>query len=288
MITVKEFIQPDENLIKEIRRAERVCKKHDGLKTEFPLDASLNFDSTMKSVMVLYEGETLASILSIFAPTSDQAEFSAMTLPQFRQRGFFNLLYFRAVGEVRKFGVGKILLVCERDSDTGFEAVSAHAAKLDHTEYVLKFASEDTAFLTETPNPLTISRCTENEIETLASLSSVIFEESTEDAHNFVTHALETAGRAQYLIKLDDKDIGMVSVFSENGDATIYGVGLLPEYRGKGYGRQLLYLTIQTILKSGIKNIRIEVDSTNQIAYKLYTTSGFAAESTVDYYSKKI
>ena len=150
MITVKEIIQPDETQSAEIRKLERICKKHDGLQASLNLDASLNFDKEMKSFLLLYDGDNLVSVMAIFAPTPNEAELSALTLPQARQKGYFNRLYFRAVDEIKKHGIKEILFVCDRCSDSGFETVSAHGAKLDHTEYLPKSDAEESASLLET------------------------------------------------------------------------------------------------------------------------------------------
>lgn len=288
MVTVKEIIQPDETQIKEIRKLERICKKHDGLQTSLFLDASLNFNKEMKSFLLLYDGDNLVSVMAIFAPTRNEAELSALTLPQSRRKGYFNRLYFRAVDEIKRVGIKDVLFTCERCSDSGFEAISSRNAKLDHTEYSLKFNKDDSTILSQADFTLVLCEAAADELDTLAALSAKVFDESEEDAKGFVTHALESENRTQFVAKLDGKPIGMVSTGDEQGDVTIYGVGILPEYRGKGYGRQMLTLALKTILAKGCQNILIEVDSTNNVAYKLYTSSGFEEESTVDYYRKKL
>lgn len=288
MTTVKEIIQPDETQSKEIRKLERICKKHDGLQTSLFLDASLNFDKEMKSFLLLYDGDNLVSVMAIFAPTRNEAELSALTLPQARQKGYFNRLYFRAVDEIKKYGIKEVLFTCERCSDSGFETVSAHGAKLDHTEYSLKFHTEDSAILSEADFTLELCEASADELDTLTALSAKVFDKSEEDEKSFVTSAFAAENRTQFVAKLEGKPIGMVSTGDEQGDVTIYGVGILPEYRGKGYGRQMLTLALKTLLGKGYQNIRIDVDSTNDAAHKLYSSSGFAEESTVDYYRKKL
>ena len=288
MITVKEFIKADDALAAEIHKLERISRKHDGHAAHLQLDPSLNYDDTMKSVFVLYEEDKLVSAATLFAPTPGEAELSALTLPKFRQQGYFNLLYFRARDEAKRCGAGRLLLTCDRDSDTGFESVSAHGAKLDHSEYRLLFSAEDRSFLDKTADGLTITQCASADARKLASLYTKIFGEKRADAEKFMRRALKEPGRRQFLAQLDGEAVGMGAIESDGGDACIYCFGIPPAHRRKGLGRALLYMLIKTALNDGNGSLHIEVDSENDAALSLYKSSGFTEKDVCDYYVKEI
>jgi ribosomal protein S18 acetylase RimI-like enzyme len=56
------------------------------------------------------------------------------------------------------------------------------------------------------------------------------------------------------------------------------GIGLLPEYRGKGLGRSLLCRTIEAAFMSSVERIELEVFSSNLAAISLYRSAGFREE----------
>jgi len=58
------------------------------------------------------------------------------------------------------------------------------------------------------------------------------------------------------------------------------GMGLLPDYRGRGLGEKLLRATIDAAVKMGIERVELEVYPSNQRAIRLYEKLGFRLEGT--------
>ncbi len=56
-------------------------------------------------------------------------------------------------------------------------------------------------------------------------------------------------------------------------------MGVLPEYRGKGIGRQLLQACISKARTKGITRIELEVRADNERAIALYKALGFEIEA---------
>jgi ribosomal protein S18 acetylase RimI-like enzyme len=83
---------------------------------------------------------------------------------------------------------------------------------------------------------------------------------------------------------LDGTVIGKIDVHLSEESALILGFAVLPEYRGQGYGRQMLAHTIQEILKRGRHNIWLEVVTDNKRALSLYQSCGFKETGGYDYY----
>ena len=82
--------------------------------------------------------------------------------------------------------------------------------------------------------------------------------------------ALENPARRYYLATLANVVIGKLEVLLEEQSAFIYGFAVLPEYRGRGYGRQILARTIQELLALGRERIALEVATENRNALSLY------------------
>jgi GNAT superfamily N-acetyltransferase len=293
MITVKEFVGADGELTAAIEKLERICLKHDGHGSGMKIsDTAMNADAKMKNLFVLYEGDTLASAMTVFAPTKNEAEIYALTLPSMRRRGYFNLLYFRAVDEIKRAGISRILFACDRRSDTGFEAVSAHDAVLNHSECELRFTAEDRGFIGEyisgCAQKLSLEICVPEDAKKLAPACAKIFGKKRAEAEKYLRRGIADKRRRQYSALLGNETAGLGAVESGADGACIYGLGVMPELRGKGFGRQLLYLLVTEALKDSPAQLRIEADCSNEAACGLYLSSGFEQETIWDYYSRNI
>lgn len=78
----------------------------------------------------------------------------------------------------------------------------------------------------------------------------------------------------------------------ENGRGKNWGrIGMLgvdPDYRGKGLGRELLLAGLSYLKEKGFKTAQITVDSENTVAYALYQSVGFTHRDTSLWYEKSL
>jgi ribosomal protein S18 acetylase RimI-like enzyme len=58
------------------------------------------------------------------------------------------------------------------------------------------------------------------------------------------------------------------------------GMGILPDYRGRGLGKQLAIQTIRAARQVGMERIELEVFASNGVAIALYRALGFVTEGT--------
>jgi len=56
------------------------------------------------------------------------------------------------------------------------------------------------------------------------------------------------------------------------------GMGLLPDYRGRGLGRELVVRALEGAWQAGIERVELEVFASNERAIALYRTLGFLTE----------
>jgi ribosomal protein S18 acetylase RimI-like enzyme len=67
--------------------------------------------------------------------------------------------------------------------------------------------------------------------------------------------------------------------YGENRGAWIYAFEIEPSRRGKGYGRAVLHAVEQLVRQHGIDTIGLDVFPDNQVARKLYESSGYETTS---------
>jgi ribosomal protein S18 acetylase RimI-like enzyme len=59
------------------------------------------------------------------------------------------------------------------------------------------------------------------------------------------------------------------------GTGWVLGLGVLPQSRGAGHGRDLIHEVVQRLIADGAQEVRLAVDSENAAAIHLYETLGF-------------
>lgn len=285
-MTIKILSKANEEIIKQIREVEIICKDYDKTTGSICIDASLNFYPEIKTLFLLYEDNKLISLISIFIPTASEAEISAYTLPEYRQKGYFRELLDEVIEELKKYKKPELVFVCEPGSIDGKKVVKKLGAKLCFTEHFLRFKSS--------AGNLKLKRCTQiklqeadlKDIEPIVTLSRQIFNNNYKDSKSMIEKSIKADNIIQYTALLDEHLIGMAAVSSETGQASIFGLGISPKYQGKGFGKELMSLILEDLEKRGVKNITIEADSINKNALELYIKSGFEIETSYGYYKK--
>ncbi|MBC2724900.1 GNAT family N-acetyltransferase [Desulfosporosinus sp.] len=269
----------------EVLNLETICIDHDNLSGSFFLDPSLNFDSRIKSFFLLYEKSKLISMLSMFIPTNHEAEITAYTLPKFRGKGYFKSLLGRAVEELRQFHVTDLLFVCESTSIPGKRVIRALKADYDHTEYFMRL--NKSRYTPLDTYRLMLLEAGQKDLERAITVNMRVFEDSYEESKSLIQNCFQSDIRKQYLAVLKDLIIGLGSANFAGEDVSIYGVGILPEFRFKGYGKELVHLIVDSVWQSGNSEITIEVHSENDNALTLYKKTGFYVQVAYEYYRIK-
>ena len=98
---------------------------------------------------------------------------------------------------------------------------------------------------------------------------------------------LEKKGFRIYFGEKDGEIIGKVHL-ELTDEGGIYGLGVLPEHRRKGYAREMLKFAVNTLIKDGAKEVMLQVDSENPNVLNLYKSCGFVETSVMDYYEMKL
>ena len=68
----------------------------------------------------------------------------------------------------------------------------------------------------------------------------------------------------------------------------IYMLGVEPDYRGRGLGRQILLAGISYLESKGVRVVELTVDRENRVAYALYTSVGFKPWKSSLWYEKRL
>lgn len=272
----------DQALTNDIRSIEAAANAYEGLHGEIYLDNSINFSRDMNWLFLAYMDSRLVGVLSLFVPTRVEAEVSAVVHLQYRRQGVFKVLLGAALVEIQKYAVPSVLLLCEPESASG-KAVMAHlGARHEFSEYAMKYDSKRTP-------PVSSGRVTLQKVafaDTLAmvQMNQQVFGGSYEDNLSMVVNTLAADERVQYMALVDGTPVGMCCVSQKEKETSIFGLGILPAYQGKGYGREMLNAILDMLIAFGPQDILLDVNSVNDKAFNLYKSSGFAVTSCFEYH----
>lgn len=110
-----------------------------------------------------------------------------------------------------------------------------------------------------------------------------------DQVRNFQMSLISKDGPIYYALD-GDKVVGWGDVFPQDNPRQKHrgslGMGLLPEYRGKGIGSALLENVIKKAKQFGLEKIELHVYTTNEPAITLYRKFGFTQEGTIKKYRK--
>jgi ribosomal protein S18 acetylase RimI-like enzyme len=81
--------------------------------------------------------------------------------------------------------------------------------------------------------------------------------------------------KGSILIKKNNKYIGYGQIIFNETIPTIVNIGIVSEFRGKGYGKALLFYLLNLLNEEGIKEVNLKVASDNFSALNLYKSLGF-------------
>jgi ribosomal protein S18 acetylase RimI-like enzyme len=287
-LLIKELNKLDENTTREIKELVTQCNNHDGINGMVCLDTSLNFNREMNSIFMLYEKNKLASVLTMFLPGNKEAEVSAMTLPEYRLKGYFSELVKRAEAEIKKYNIPEMLFLCEDASSHGKAAIAKQRARYEFTEYQLKYNHSLDTKVKDYEYRIKLHKASLADLESIIKISMAAFGDSYEGAKELATGMLKAKNREFFLGEIQGEFIAMGVTAKEEEDISIHGLGVLPEHQGKGYGREMLYSIINKLIEQETGSINIDVDSENSNAFQLYKNSGFEVENAWGYYRRAI
>lgn len=273
--------------IKDVEVLVQGCLKADGLERTLYLDNDINFYVNLDSFFLLYEGERLVSVLTVFEPLAEEAEITAYTTPSERKKGYFKALFQKASEELLRFELHRILFVTEPESISGLAAVKALGAKYGKSEYLLYYQFDDGRSekpLEESRDRIKLTELSYDRVEEASELSSRIFCAAVEETRDVIELALNSEFMNCYGAYIDNRLTGICNISFGAEQASIFGFGISPDYQGKGYGRLLIGQVMDLIRRRGLKAVTLHVGSDNKRAYNLYTSIGFAIQTQYDYY----
>jgi len=282
----------DSEALRQIKKLEEICIEVDNvtLKLELEYKASVageeGNDNNSINEFLCYDNDQIIGYAGICGFDGVTLEVNGMIHPDYRRQGIFSELMKRVIESFDERKEQTLLLLCDSDSISGQHFMQGMDATYSFSEYEMYLDTQATLD-TSLPQGIIFYKATNDNAKKIAQMNAVVFDKPLNETDMPLPETEEQRGMTMYLASVDDEIVGKVNV-QRNSDAVgIYGLGVMPEYRGKGYGRELLKFAIKKAQELNVSDVMLQVEAENEKALNLYTKCGFEVTSKMDYYRHK-
>ncbi len=276
----------------EIKQLAEICNQYEGLHMRFSLGGVSTRPNNAPPEFLYYDNGRLVGCIILDSFGSEEKELQGMVHPDYRRKGIFSRLVAATKEAGVQHGVQRLIFVVERAAQSGQHFVAAIGAQYDFSEHemVLETFHDRMDF----DERLNFRKAYDSDLDLYVSIMADSFGDPEERIRPWVTHLLHdsqcrlyvaTFGEAQLGCK---EPVGCLRLHEENDSIGIYGFGVRPDYRRRGYGRQMLEEVVREVQGQSQKQITLEVDIDNENALGLYRSVGFVERTTYDYYNLDI
>lgn len=236
-----------------------------------------------------YIEETLVSFLSCFCPDGAAAEISGFTAPAFRNRGFFSCLLKEAKKEAEGlFDEVSFYFQClAGDPDTAAFCAN-RGLVFSHAECIMKLPAGRRPCKAEALSPLPPAACRllpSADWKLLAELHAKSFACPLAFSDDYMHGICSDKNTVSYLISVNERTVGLMHL-TFSGNVYLMGLGILPEYRQKGFAGAALQAACALLPEHS--GLYLQVSTLNTAAFRLYKKTGFQVSSRLDYFSVRI
>lgn len=281
----------DQGVYGEIKDLERICLENDGihlkLELEYKLAAAASADDNFMDradELLYYINDTLAGYLGINDFGGREIEINGMVHPDYRRRGVFRSLYSLALEQWKHRRTDSMLLLSDSGSSSGMGFIKSTGAEYDHTEYDMTLSNELFKEIPFNKRRLVLRAAEPEDSTEIARQNAIYFGEKFEDQELIDINVELKRGFHIFIAELDNTPIGKTHLHVSNGEGGIFGLGIKPENRGLGLGRELLIGSVERLIDLGAKKIFLQVDADNENALSLYKSVGFEETHSMVYH----
>jgi ribosomal-protein-alanine N-acetyltransferase len=120
---------------------------------------------------------------------------------------------------------------------------------------------------------MTIRRATSADAEVLTALEAACFAEPW--SSRALRNALTDEKYGVLVAQGTDEILGYALGWSVGEEAELARIGVLPAFRGVGWGEKLARALLEEFAARGVKSVFLEVRASNEVALRMYAHCGF-------------
>lgn len=229
--------------------------------------------------LLWWDGQRLLGFLGLYSFGAPAVELAGMVDPAARRRGIASALLDAALPLCFARSYQQALLVVPRASAAGRSLALARGAVLEHSEHAFAL---DGPPVDGSCDPRTGLRpATPADVDVLTHLLASGFGHVPDD----LGAQLATDSARTLLVEVDGRTVGTVRLSLREDVGAVYGFVVDSAWQGRGIGRDVLRRVCHDLRSEGARRVCLDVAVDNERALGLYTSLGFAAVTTEDYYA---
>ncbi len=288
MIQARNKLSQEE--LSEAKKLINCCQNYDGTYRDPYLSNMLNFDPNMPAFFLYYEKGELVGLLTVYADDQD-VEVTILVLPDHRRQGIARALFTSFERETASFPIHSVTFQTERVFlDHHLDFVS-NWGLVEDEETETWLGRDQTAYALDSRSDVDVLLAEPSYLEAIASLHHQTFSDETESpelSHRYISEALKDPDSLIYILLKDGQVTGVCTVDVSGTSNYLYGLAVVEDYRGKGYGSYLAKSLINQLIEQNDKAFQIAVEDSNIGAKRLYEKIGFVKQTQVVYLKAKV
>lgn len=274
--------QLSEAELAEVEELARVCDAYEDLHLLLSVEQMRERTEDESNDFLYYEDGRLVGVLALSEYGHEKREMMLMVHPYYRRRGIGSTLLAAMREEGKRRGIERLVLVCERFSRSGNAFIETVGAQYDFSEHHMQL--QDFKERGNFREHLQLVRATPEDVDVIAHITALSFGDAEERIKPHIAKDMAEPERVYYLAKLGEETMGTFNLYITDESIGIYAFAVAPQYRRRGFGRQMLEQIIKQIRAESGKRITLEVETTNMNAIALYEATGFRPVTTYGYY----
>lgn len=275
------------------------CNSADGLDLKLGISAGYTAQSAEPYAFLCTLDGALVGFCTLSGDDDPELELCGMVHPAYRRRGIGRALLDAALASARRrLATLRVLAICEDASVAGRAFVAAAGGKHSFSENRMETAAMPPAHASHASHSshasaraLDVREAGQDEAHDLARVIATSFGQSDDHMAEDIVRDMTVEGERYFLARLGgepNEPVGAFKIFVDKPKAYIYAFGVLPEYRRRGYGREILEDILPRLFAEGWTAVGLEVDADNFPAQALYRSVGFHDVTVYGYYALDI
>ena len=287
MIQARNKLSQEE--LSEAKKLINCCQDYDGTYRDPYLSNMLNFDPDMPAFFLYYEKGELVGLLTVYADDPD-VEVAILVHPNHRRQGIARALYRSFETETASYPIESVTFQTERVFLERHPEFASNWGLVEDEETETWLGRDRTPYELDPRSDVEVRLAEPSYLEAIARLHHQTFSdemESPELSQRYISEALKDPDSLLYILLKDGQVIGVCTVDVSGTSNYLYGLAVVEDYRGKGYGSYLVKCLVNQLIEQNDKFFQIAVEDSNVGAKRLYEKIGFVKQTQVVYLNRK-
>ncbi|MEY8463596.1 GNAT family N-acetyltransferase [Streptococcus merionis] len=266
-----------------VKQLIKIVQQSDGTARTPYLSNMLNFDHELPTFFLSYEGEQLVGFLTVYADEPDDVELAILVHPEFRRQGIATGLLNAFYRETAAFSLAAPNFWTERAFLDKHPDFPAQWNLVADEETDIWLTREREPYLTKTRADVQMCQAEEALLHAIAQFQSQTFDNDYQLSLRYAKEALQDEDSWLYVLLKENQVIASCTVDLSSDYNYLYGLAVLENYRGQGYGTYLVQQLVNDLLSKNDKPFQIAVEEDNIGAKRLYEKIGFVQQTQIIY-----